>query len=82
MLSIPFAFFQIMIPLFPNTFSINSIGISNLIAVIEKVEEMGARLVFSNLPLTVQEVFDLMGISRHVKICTDAESARKEMGIA
>ncbi len=61
---------------------INSIGISNLIAVIEKVEEMGAKLVFSNLPFTVKEVFDLMGISRHVRICTDAESARREMGIA
>lgn len=55
---------------------INSIGIASLIAVIERVDETGGKLAFTGLSQTVREVFDIMGITRHVLVFDDAESAR------
>lgn len=54
----------------------NSIGIANLIAVIERVDEIGGKLAFTGLGQTVREVFDIMGITRHVLVFDDAAAAR------
>jgi anti-anti-sigma factor len=55
---------------------INSVGIASIIAIIERIDELGGRLVFTGLSATVREVFEIMGITRHVSVAEDAESAR------
>lgn len=54
---------------------INSVAISNIIAVIEKVEERRGSLSFTGLQPTVREVFDMMGLSRHAMIRTSVDDA-------
>lgn len=47
---------------------INSVGISILIGVIEKVREQGGELAFSHLTLVNEEIFKIMGLHRHARI--------------
>ncbi len=58
---------------------INSVAVSNLIAVIEQIQEVQGRLLFTHLSPTVREVFDLMGITKHVEICEDPDAARASL---
>jgi anti-anti-sigma factor len=58
---------------------INSVGIANLIAVIERVEERHGKLVFARLSPTVREVFEMIGITKHVQIFDDADTARDRL---
>ena len=67
---------------FHSSDQINSLGISNLIAVIEKSAELGARLAFTGLSQSVREVFDLVGITRHVLVADDADQVRQQFGAA
>lgn len=64
---------------FESSDHINSVGISNLIAVIEHVQEAHGHLVFTGLSTTVREVFEIMGITRHVVICDDPVAARSKI---
>lgn len=54
---------------------INSVAVANLIAVIERIQEVNGRILFTRLSPTVREVFDIMGLSRHVEICDDPDAA-------
>lgn len=58
---------------------INSVGISNLITVLERVQEVNGQLIFTNLNPTVREVFDMMGLTKYAKIYQSAEEARNEI---
>jgi anti-anti-sigma factor len=54
---------------------VNSFGISYLIDVIEKLSEKNARLIFTNLDLTIEKTFDTMGIFQFAEKADSTESA-------
>lgn len=54
---------------------VNSFGISYLIDMIEKLYEKNARLIFTNLDLTIEKTFDTMGIFQFAEKADSLESA-------
>lgn len=62
---------------FASSEHINSVGIANLIAVIERIQERHGCLVFSGLPPAVRDVFEVMGITRHVRVVASEAEARQ-----
>jgi len=55
---------------------INSVGISILIGVIERVRAQGGELAFSELTSVNEEIFRIMGLQRHARMLrsdSDAE---------
>jgi len=54
---------------------INSVGVSILIGVIERVKERGGDLAFSELTAVNEEIFRIMGLQRHARLLrTDSEA--------
>lgn len=53
---------------FSQTEIVNSIGISILLGVIDVASKNGARVVFSELNEDTVELFDMLGLTRHVTI--------------
>ena len=53
---------------FRNTEIVNSIGVSILMGVIDAAESAGAKLVFSDLNQSTVELFDMLGVTRHVEL--------------
>ncbi len=53
---------------FENTELINSIGISVLIGIIEKMKHFEGRLSFTNLNKTHTETFNMLGLNKYVPI--------------
>jgi anti-anti-sigma regulatory factor len=54
---------------------INSVGISILIGVIERVRAQGGELDFSELTPVNEEIFRIMGLHRHARLLrTDGEA--------
>ena len=53
---------------FRETDMVNSVGVSILVGIIEKVRHAGGALAFSDLTPVNEEVFRLMGLHRHVRI--------------
>ena len=53
---------------FKETDMVNSVGVSILVGIIEKVHDAGGALSFSDLTPVNEEVFRLMGLHRHVNI--------------
>ena len=53
---------------FSRTELVNSIGVSILLGVIDAAESLGARVVFSDVNENTAELFDMLGITRHVQI--------------
>jgi anti-anti-sigma factor len=53
---------------FSQTDIINSIGISILLGVIDNAENLGARVVFSELKPETIDLFEMLGITKHVTI--------------
>jgi anti-anti-sigma factor len=47
---------------------INSVGVSILIGVIERVREQGGELAFSDLTPVNEEIFRIMGLQRHARL--------------
>ena len=47
---------------------INSVGISILIGVIERVRGLGGELAFSELTQVNEEIFRIMGLTRHARL--------------
>lgn len=60
---------------------VNSIGISILIEIIEKMMEKGGKLGFCCLTPVIQKTFQIMGLAQYAPIFADEESARKELGL-
>jgi len=54
---------------------VNSIGISILIEIIEKMLEIDGTLAFCNLTPTIEKTFHIMGLTQYAKIYADEEAA-------
>src|SRR5436190_22195791 len=60
---------------FRDTELVNSIGVSILMGVIDAAEQNDARLVFSNVDSHTINLFEMLGLSRHVNLVNDEEEA-------
>jgi anti-anti-sigma factor len=60
---------------------VNSIGISILIEIIEKMIEQGGRIGFCCLTPVIHKTFQIMGLANYASIFNDEESAVKEMAL-
>ena len=57
---------------------INSVGISILIGVIERVRSAGGNLTFSELTPVNEEIFRIMGLQRHARLLrSDGEAEER-----
>ena len=54
---------------------VNSIGISILIEIIEKMLEIEGQLAFCNLTPTIEKTFHIMGLTQYATIFADEENA-------
>ena len=54
---------------------INSVGVSILISVIQRARESSGMLCFTNVKKIHQEVFDMLGLTPHVKIFNEEREA-------
>ena len=54
---------------------VNSIGISILIEIIEKMLEIEGRLAFCNLTPTIEKTFHIMGLAQYAGIYSDEAAA-------
>ena len=59
---------------------VNSIGISILIEIIEKMIEIEGRLAFCCLTPTIEKTFHIMGLSQYASIYKDEASAFTDLG--
>ena len=53
---------------FSRTELVNSIGVSILLGVIDSARGTGAKIVFSDVKQETAELFDMLGLTRHVTI--------------
>lgn len=53
---------------FSQTEIVNSIGVSILLGVIDSASNCGARVVFSDLNQDTVELFEMLGLTRHVTV--------------
>src|SRR5213082_1574938 len=60
---------------------VNSIGISILIEIIEKMMDKGGRLAFCCLTPVIHQTFQIMGLAHYATIFTDEEAAVRELGL-
>ncbi len=60
---------------FRNTELVNSIGVSILMGVIDAAEKHQARLVFSDVNSHTTELFEMLGLTRHVSVVKDESEA-------
>jgi len=58
---------------------VNSIGISILIEIIEKMIEIDGRLAFCCLTPTIEKTFHIMGLAQYAGIYPDQETALREL---
>ena len=54
---------------------VNSIGISHLIEIIEKLNQTDGKLVFTNLDPTIEKTFTIMGLFQFAEKADNVESA-------
>ena len=64
---------------FADTQLVNSIGISILLGIIDVAEKNRAQLVFSDVNNQTVELFDMLGLTRHVSLAKDEEEALKNL---
>jgi anti-anti-sigma factor len=60
---------------FSDTELVNSIGVSILLGIIDVAEKNGAQLVFSDVNNQTAELFEMLGLTRHVLLARDEEEA-------
>lgn len=60
---------------FSGTDIINSIGVSILIGIIEKVKERNGSLIFSGLKRVNYDIFRLVGLTNHIQVFDTEEEA-------
>jgi len=56
---------------------INSIGVSILLEILEKLMDEKGRLAFCNLTPTISKTFEIMGLVQYASVYTDREDAVK-----
>ena len=61
---------------------VNSIGISILIEIIERMLEIQGNLAFCNLTPTIDKTFHIMGLAQYTSIYTDEASALEQVKAA
>jgi anti-anti-sigma factor len=72
--------FRILLLNLGGTKIVNSIGISILIEIIEKIVEIGGKLAFCCLTPTIEKTFHIMGLAQYTAIYTDEASAVAGLG--
>ena len=60
---------------------VNSIGISILIEIIEKMMEKGGAITFCCLTPVIHKTFQIMGLANYAKIFDSEENAVAELGL-
>jgi anti-anti-sigma factor len=60
---------------FSDTKLVNSIGISILLGIIDVAEKSGARIVFSEVNNQTVQLFEMLGLTRHVALAKDESEA-------
>lgn len=60
---------------FAETNLVNSIGISILLGIIDIAEKNNAQIVFADVNNQTVELFDMLGLTRHVALAKDEEEA-------
>src|SRR5256885_3164671 len=69
---------------FRDTELVNSIGVSILVGVIDAAQQSTARLIFSDVNTHTAELFQMLGLTRHVSLAKDEGEAllwaTEEMG--
>ncbi len=60
---------------------INSIGVSILLEILEKLLERGGRLAFCNLTPTIAKTFEIMGLAQYADLFSDRRAAYSELGV-
>ena len=60
---------------FSDTELVNSIGVSILLGIIDIAEKNGAQLIFSDVNYQTAELFEMLGLTRHVVLARDEEEA-------
>ena len=60
---------------FSDTELVNSIGVSILLGIIDIAEKNGAQLIFSDVNKQTAELFEMLGLTRHVLLARDEEEA-------
>ena len=58
---------------------INSIGVSILLEIMEKLLEENGRLAFSSLTPTISKTFEIMGLVQYATIYPDLDAARADL---
>ena len=60
---------------FRGTELVNSIGVSILLGVIDVAEKSGAQLIFSDVNTETVQLFEMLGLTRHVALAKDEHEA-------
>lgn len=60
---------------FRDTSLVNSIGVSILLSVIDAVSNTGAQLIFSDVNQQTIQLFEMLGLTRHVALAKDEDEA-------
>src|SRR5438876_10072252 len=60
---------------------VNSIGISILIEIIEKMMDKGGKIAFCCLTPVIHKTFQIMGLANYASIFENEEAAVKELGL-
>ncbi len=60
---------------FRETELVNSIGVSILLGVIDAAENTGAQLIFADVNRQTVQLFEMLGLTRHVALAADEEEA-------
>ena len=60
---------------FSDTKLVNSIGISILLGIIDVAEKSGARIVFAEVNNQTVQLFEMLGLTRHVALAKDESEA-------
>ena len=58
---------------------VNSIGVSILIEIIEKLQEVDGRLAYCNLASIVEKTFNIMGLTKYSTIYKDEEAGLSDL---
>jgi len=64
---------------FRDTELVNSIGVSILMGVIDAAQESSAQLIFSDVNLHTKDLFDMLGLTRHVRLAADEGEALSQL---
>ena len=60
---------------FSDTQLVNSIGVSILLGIIDVAEKSGARIVFSEVNHQTIQLFEMLGLTRHVALARNEDEA-------